>query len=457
MNSSKPNSTLRVALGLALLSALLLAVPATAGTVYVVLASDTTEDGFEMDTELIVANSTAEPIEVSMHFIPLGSDGTERPEGFEPFKAIVEPRRTDIFTNLTDGGGRGLLEVSASSTVGISARMVSRKDGVTHTTEVPVIGSRRLLPAGQFHILNGWIRDETKRTSFGLVNLSHAPNSCLVQAVAPSGGALVNVTSLAVPPLSSMYFSDAMMATGTAEGEDVRLQIVCSGDAYSYSMVRDIETGVINTLRPAADGGSLLRAPGAPLVCEDDWFCIERQGVFLIPTPGNPLVKIDFDAPRSSYSSFSLKMTVTHGGWNSRNEAGLHSLAWVVPVGDNGRTEWKRTPIYANLRGGNKNILVNNSILDGVRPTAPIPFGPGKTFVVEIFYDAANRNSTTRLLDLDGGVLAEVAHGTSARVFDTSDTVRVEIGLDNAPADSGYPEIASYGWIYQDLEIQMVP
>ena len=457
MNSPKPNSKIRLAVGLALLAALFVAMPASAGTVYVVLASSAVEDGFAMDTELVVANSTAEPIEVSMHFIPVGADGSVRPEGFEPFTTTVGARRTEIFTDLTDGATRGLLEVTSSSTVGISARLVSTKDGVEHATEVPVIGSRRLLPAGQFHILNGWVRDETQRTSFGLVNLAKTANSCLVQAVAPDGSALVNVTSLAVPPLSSMYFSDAMLATGTPQGEDVRLQIVCQGDAYSYSMVRDIETGRINTIRPAADGGSLLRAPGAPLTCEDDWYCIERPGVFLIPTPGNPLVKIDFDAPRNSYSSFSLKMTVTHGGWNSRNEAGLHSLAWIVPVGENGRTEWKRTPIYANLRGGNKNILVNNSILDGVRPTAPIPFGPGKTFQVEIFYDAANRNSTVRLLDLDGGVLAEVAHGTAARVFDTSDTVRVEIGLDNAPAGSGYPEIASYGWIYQDLEVILVP
>ena len=448
MNSPKPNSTIRIAVGLALLAAMLMAVPATAGTVYVVLASP--------DTELIIANSTSEAIEAETHFIPGGTDGTDRPEGFEPVTYTVPARQTAVFTGVVSSG-RGLLEVTVPSTVGVTARMVNTMGDSRYTTELPVVGSDELISGGKFHIVTGWRRDETTRTSFGLANLSKTENSCLVQAVKPDGGALINVTSLALRPLSSLYVADALLATGNEFGEDVRLQIVCSGDAYSYSVVSDTETGMISSLRPAADGGSLLRAPGAPLTCEADWFCLERQGVFLIPTPGNPLIKIDFDAPLSSYSSFRLKMTVTHGGWNPRNEAGLHSLFWVVPVASNGKTEWKRTPIYLNLRGGNKMILVNNSILDGVRPTAPIGFGAGKTFNVEVFYDAVNRNSTATLSNLDGSIIAQVSHGTAARVFDTSDTVRVEIGLDNAPAGSGYPEIASYGWIYQDLELTAIP
>lgn len=458
MYSSKTNSTNRIAVGLALLAALLVAMPAAAGTVYVVLASSASENGIAMDTEVVVANPTSDDVEVDMHFIRMGADGADRPEGFEPKSYIVPARTTRVFTDVTVGASRGLLEVTAPSSVGVSARLISTlADGTKNRTAIPVVGSEELVPGGKLHVLNGWLRNETRRTSLGLVNLSRGVNNCLVQTVKPDGNATIPVTNLAIKPVSSMYVEDAMLAAGTASGADMRIQIICDGDAFSYSVVRDIETGAMSTLRPAADGGSFLRPPGAPQQCEDGWVCISRGGIFLIPTRAEPLVKIDFDAPLDAYASFHMRMTVTHGGWSTTNSAGLHSLLWLVPVLPNGKTDWKRTPVYANLRGGNKNLLVNNSILNGVRPTAPAGVGPGQTFIVDILYDPGNRTSRVALLNLDGSVISEVTHGTGGRTFDTSDIVRVEIGLDEAPAGSGYPETRTLGWIYQDLEITVIP
>ena len=431
----------------------LLSTPASAGTVYVVLASSAVEDGLSLDTEVVVSNATTSAVEVGMHFIPQGTNGAARAPGFTPTTVVVPALETRVFTGITDGAPRGLLEVSSAEHVGISARLVSsRPDGTVNSTSLPVVGSEELIPAGRLHLINGWLRDEAKRTSFGLVNLSRASNTCQVQAFNPTGAALITPTSLMVQPLSLVYFSDAVQAAGSASARDARIQVTCSDDAYSYSVVRDLDSGALRTLWPAADGSSLLRAPGVPLTCEAGSFCLERAGIFLIPSPAEPLVSIDFDAPADSYGSLSIQMTVTHGGWSSIDREGLHSLFWLVPVGADGKTLWLETPAYVNLRGPERNLLVNNSKLDDVRPTADAFLAPGQTFELDFLYDARNRRSRATLLRPDGTVIAEVVHSTDAGVVDTSRIMRLEVGLERGPV-----EVPTYGWIYQDLVVRLSP
>ncbi len=435
-----------------LLALLLGSLPAHAGTVYVTLASSTVEDGITMSTEVLVTNTTSESVTVSMHFIPQGDNGVERPPDFAPVTEVVPAFETRIFTEVTQGSGRGLLEVSAPGGVGVSARLVStNSSGDESSTEVPVVGSEELIAAGTFHLVNGWIRDESHRTSYGLVNLSGAANTCLVQVISAGGQALINVTSLVVPPLSLAYFSDAVLAAGSSSIRDARIQVMCDGAAYSFSVVRNIETGVLGTLRPAADGSSALNVPGQ-LQCTSQEFCLERRGVFLIPSPAEPLIKIDFDPPANSYGALSLQMTVTHGGWSTIDPEGLHSLFWLVPVGSDGRTQWPQTPAYVNLRGPGRNLLINNSILDDERPTADAFLSAGQTFRVDFLYDARNRTSRATLLRLDGSVIAQVTHDIDAPFLDTSSVQRLEIGLER-----GDVEVPSYGWTYRDLEVRLLP
>lgn len=427
----------------------LVASPAIAGTVYVVLASDQTVDGLPLSTELVVSNPADEAITVLIHFIASGSNGADRPEGFQPQEMQVAAGQTAIFTGLTDNGGRGILEVTAPSLAAITARLVSTNgNGETHSTDVPVVGSETLLRGGRFFVLNGLERDATKRSSLVLTNLAQTANNCLIQSWTAGGSALIGVTSVAVSPLSSLTFPDAIQASGASQGEDVRIQILCGKDAYATSFVRDITTGELMTLRPAADGSSSLRAPGSRVVCEPSQFCFEKPGIFLQPTPSNAFVFYDLFPPLPTYGSIQVQLTVTHAGWSSIDNQGFHGLFWLFR-----NLRWNNTFAYVNIRGPNRNLLINSPQLSGAnRTTAPALVQPGQTFVVDYLYDARNRTTQTTLRELDGSIIATMTDGTTLNRVDIENGFRIEFGLERGPV-----EVPTYGWTYSDLLVIFSP
>ena len=144
---------------LALLGFALVA-PLSAGLVYVPVGLNESADSTIRNTELWVTNPTdASVLGFFARFIPSFADGTA-PAGEAPARFIA-PGESLRFTDLIPQGGRGMLEIEGSPELIISARLAPDAVGFANDpepVEVPVLGSKDLIPPGGSAWLQGFER-----------------------------------------------------------------------------------------------------------------------------------------------------------------------------------------------------------------------------------------------------------------------------------------------------------
>lgn len=433
------------------------ATPSIAGTLYAVLSLSQTvagTDTIDLRSEIVVSNPTSDAVQVSMYYIGTGMDGVERGENFAPPEFTVGAGQTRVFGQSVLGP-RGIVEIQAPATVGVSARLVSEtSNGTINSTETPVVGSEELTRGGQFFAIHGLRRDMDVRSSLGIANLSNTVNNCLVQLVNPNGSAVIGLVSLPVQPRSSVYFEDALSAAGATTGEEIRVQAVCANDAFAHSVVLDTATGQLNTLRPAADGSSSLSAPGTGLQCETGNTCFSFPGTFFVPSPSRPHTQFDLTgvSPSTRFQSVRVQMTVFHNGWSNSNSGGYHGFFWLYR-----NSQWRQTFGYLNARGPNRFRLINETLVgvpSGVdRTTADVVLQPGETYVVDYIYNAATGAVRTTLLDTSGNVIATMIDAARVSSFEFGNLFSFYVGLE----DIGFVETTTYGWRYMDALISFTP
>ncbi len=432
----------------------LLAAPSIAGTVYVALASTgVTLEGWNLETEVTVVNPTGNSIDGSMHFIPNYTDGADRPDGFEPMPFSVPAGESMVFTDVGNAGENGVLEVTVPDLVSVSAELVSTSGSVRNVTEVPVVGSAQLIGASDFHTVNGLRRSSDTRTSVGMINLSHSPNSCLTQTVNAAGTPLLPLLDITVQPFSGVFFADAVLASGVDSGSDMRLQLACDGPGYTYGIVRNTTTGAMNTLRPGVDGDSRLTPPGATEACPAGAYCFAVQGMFHRPTPGNEIAHFNIPTPPlATYSAVAVHMRAVHGGWSSIEADGLHNFFWLYRNGI-----WRGNTFgYANLRGPNKNLMRNLTNVNeaaGITNTtsANVSVSQGDVLDVDYIYDTRS-NAIRTTLQRDGTVLADMFDQTTSNMVHIEGGFEIEVGLVR-----GHVEVPTYNWEYSDLWVIFYP
>ncbi|HVS15664.1 MAG TPA: hypothetical protein VMV46_17205 [Thermoanaerobaculia bacterium] len=434
----------------------LLASPATAGTVYVALASDMVLDGIRYETVLTVSNPSDQPRSFTTLFIEVFQDGTARDDGAGAAVAQTVPAgQTMMFTALSGGVPRGFLEITADPALVFSARLVPSVDGVKGVGgRVPVISSDNLIDGGERFYLQGLRRDSARDTTLGLINLSQNPNQCTVDLVGADGGARIQTAVLSLPPLAAGQWDDVLGLVGLGSESEVRAEIQCGGPAYAYGLVLDAVSGAVSSIDISQTGASLLAAPGQQVPCPEGAACFEYPGLVFTPTRGNEIRTLKMVLEEGSvYSAIKLRMTVDLTAWYPGDPGGIHNFFWLY------RNLWAGNTFgYVNARGPNKNKisnLTNVNLPKGVTKTTRIDgaLAPNQTYIIDYTYDTRSGRIDTLFLDQTGGVVASLKDSTSANAIrQEGEGFFIQLSL-----EGHFSEVPSYGWNYRDLRVDFLP
>lgn len=182
-----------------------------------------------------------------------------------------------------------------------------------------------------------------------------------------------------------------------------------------------------------------------------------RSTDVFVPRRAEPLRRYPFAAPpATTYRVATLSLDVTPGAFDA-DAAGLHNLFWFQRG-----PRWRGSLIgYGNLRGPGKNIALLSSNLDlpakqMIRATRGFRPVQGATYRVEMRYDTVRRTSTMDILRDGVSVLpSPVTTATSGRLTSGAGNFFVELGF--AHGGGHGPERPTYGWVYQNLTVQLIP
>lgn len=432
--------------------------PASAGTVYVAFAADTSFGGLSYESVLRVTNTGTEPHFFTVHFIPSFSDGTAREGLAEPTLIGIPGGHTYVYENLSLGSGSsGMLEVTGDDELVFSAAVVFRNaQGVGEEFPVPVIGSDQVVRAGQRMVVQGVRRDADHLTSFGILNLAQETIQCEVDLVAASGQELMSTAVLALQPLSQFFYHDVISVVSLPSAADARFETVCNGPAFTFGKVVNFTTGNVAPIQLSASLSSALFPPGheppepAPGECTGS-FCFELPGTFFVPTGSNRVHKVPVPVPKGkAYTRLDIEMTVTHGGWFAGNPGGFHNFFWLFD-GQWANGTWG----YVNARGPGKGIVTslhNVNIPKGRRATGSLLLQPGATYRLRYSYDTRLGLIETTFSDAAGNVLARMtdAPPVNRLVFGTDAGAWLWFGL-----EGHFEEVPSFGWQYKNFVLSL--
>lgn len=450
----------------AFLSSLLLlpgiAGPALAGAVYIPIPDPGGLSGSATSVKIWLSNSGTAGSTVTTTFLEANTDGTQRSTPGTP--STVAPGQTLLFSGSGVAGKVGLLEIAAdSNNVAINARLTSLdKGGQLAYSELPVISSENLFATGTTATVQGLGRDSQSGdvSSLGIVNLGQQAAQCQANVFRADGSRIAPTVSLALKPLSFVYFSDTLGILHELNAVDVRIQVSCNQSFYVYGTFFSGATSQLLFLIPASSGSSLT-APGGggstpptPTVTGN---VFTVPGLFHIPTPGNEKKQylIDFDHAIDS-KRVVVDLDVIPGPWNTVKQAANHALIWLY------RGKFRSNTIAnVNAFGPPRISLKMNENFDlpegGVQAKeVPVPWVKGTLYHLHYVYDFAANSITCDLTSGGQTVKSMAMNGTAKEKAVTIPTQGMIVEFGHYANQSG-PEVASYGWQYLNLRIEFVP
>ncbi|HVS66501.1 MAG TPA: hypothetical protein VMT85_23695 [Thermoanaerobaculia bacterium] len=443
--------------------------PVLGGTVYVAFVGDGEVDGVSLETTLVVSNPTDDLRFVSLDFLPGIVDGVRLEVDPSPEIYGIPARQTRVFTGLSrDLGTIGLLEVTGDDQLVVDARLrVTTDSGESRLVQLPVVGSDHVQEPNKLHVLPGWYRDDSQRTSFALINLSPAANECSLDLRALLGEPLMDTVVLTLPPVSMFYSSDPLAGIGVPATAESRLEVTCREPSYSYVLVTDLETGDVVRRGAAVDLTSSLNSefeddtsdpadpgddpgsgggggnPGEGVIVESGPGFVRMRvpGVVHAPTRGNDRWIYRLDLPGiSTIDSLTATVVVRTGPWGTLRTRPQHHLLQISNArwGDGGWDFWVRPDRTAGLTQtgllATRGRGLHNEVVRGTMSGLP------NNFRVSI-------NQNGRRLD---------GHGLSLNqgVFPPrTGPLFIQLGANlGIPHD---PKVPSYGWVWRDLEIEI--
>jgi hypothetical protein len=444
---------------LALLGFALVA-PLSAGLVYVPVGLNESADSTIRNTELWVTNPTdASVLGFFARFIPSFTNGTQI-TGEVPARFIA-PGESLRFTDLIPQGGRGMLEIEGSPELIISARLAPDAVGFANDpepVEVPVLGSKDLIPAGGSAWLQGFERSGSLRyANLGIVNLAHTAATCTVDVRQADGLLIVQNVSFPMAPLSQVQFDDAFALLGlTNVAWGARVRVSCDQTFWAYNSIYDVNTGGVQFGRPSAtpadstlakpdgDGGGGGGGGGDPV--DPNAVVFQLPGNFLTCNScGNWQYDMPFGSTRR-FRKIVLDFDVFVKQWDSNRSNGFHCVFWL----NNGQS-WSNMMGYLNSKGtqGRMTFQVNYGV---GHETAQTPgMLTGSTYHVHYEYDM-----------VEGRVWYQVKNGSSVRVSGshntsandvTSSKMFIQFGTQIADG----PEARTQGWKWYDFTAQYIP
>jgi hypothetical protein len=211
--------------------------PAFAGTVYVPVAPQQRVGDVSYRTQIVVSNPGGVTRQLTATFIQSGHDGI-RTDGAKG-SVNVPAHGTSLLTNFAPAGREGMLEITGSELLAVSARLeaVSASGRVLSSTPLPVIDSNALIPAGITAHLQGIGRNATGyRHRFGLVNLGTQAAACTMTAWRADGSPVGNPARLTAQPRSHAAVAGPFAALGAAFYRDARLEMTCDQPFFVYAL-----------------------------------------------------------------------------------------------------------------------------------------------------------------------------------------------------------------------------
>lgn len=449
------------------LSAFGLISPAFAGTVYVPIQNPEGSDGSTHATEVWVSNSGTDNRSVASTFIAAGANGAQR--AGNPAQTVqVVAGRTLLLQGLGAAGKSGLLEIDTSAKMMVEARLKSTAlDGAVTMTPVPVISSGNAIQPNQPAHLLGLRRDAARgeRTDLVLVNLAKEGTAlCNVGFYRSNGTQVASNATLSVPALSSLYFTDAFGLLSEPNVSDARAQVSCNRQFFAYTPVFYPASSQYVFVTPSASGASTLggssgsggtpTTPGAVV--------FERSGLIHVATTSSPKGVLDIPLPRP----LSLRRMVTDvdfipGPWNLIKDPGNHAIVWIHR--SRGTQQFRSNNVVnVNAFGPSKYSVKMNQNVDLLPPAQSvgeqkIQLQQGQLYHLRHVYDAEN-GMVTATVSQNGVPVANL------QMVATAHNRRLEVNpAQGLTAEFGHydfqhgPELASYGWQYLNLKVEMIP
>lgn len=438
------------------------AAPASAGKVYIPFV-DRTISGTTSETEIRLANSGAQERRYELSFLPADTNGTLPRTG--GVRSFVAPGQTIRLNGVSAPGTFGLIEIDAAPQILIDARLTNAPAaGPVSQTQVPVISSDNALAAGQTVHLLGLTRSNSGASSdLGVVNLDSVSAQCGVAFTRADGSPIGGTIDVTVQPLSLSHFTDALGVIGETQAADVRVRVSCNRAFYSYATVLDATTRIVSFSTPAATGASTLGGGGAPPPPPPppagDAIVFESRGVLHEVRAGNEIRQINVPVTRAlSLRRFTAEWDVLPGPWTPTRPDASHNIIWI----HRGRYR-SNTIANVNAFGPNRNVVRSNQNVDMAAGRVTndeelIALQQGVVHHFRYVYDAENR-TVTLTISANGATLATLQYAATANdniLTIPSNGFQVQFGHTAAQGAQG-SELPTYGWLYGNLRIEMVP
>jgi hypothetical protein len=435
---------------------LTVAAPLAAAEVYVpALNPAVANDGSRSETELWISNAATAQAAFATNFLGADSDGTQR--STPPTSRSVAAGQSFNVTRVGQSGKVGLVAIELASGLVADARIVSTsQSGTVTTTRVPVISDANKIAAGAKAEVLGLERDPERGRllHFGVVNVARQAATCKVGFFRADGSQVASTVTLALKPLSLLHFQDAFAILGEFRISGGRAEVTCDQPFYAYGAQFFYPASHYLFLTPAGavGGGGTTNPPpqtGTSVV-------FERAGLVHAATVSVPKGRVDVAvASALSLKRLILDMDVVPGPWNREKTPGNHAIVWLY------RGKFRsNTVANINAFGPNKYTVKASQNVDLAAAQltvdeAGITFVQGQKYHVHYVYDAEN-GLITMELSSGGEVLRTLSFAATA----TNHALTVP--ATGMIAEFGHyygqegPEVASPGWAYYDLRIEMV-
>ena len=432
------------------LAALFVASAAHAGTGYVPLPGLQTVGPVSYEAQVLVSNNAAQAREVKQVQLATDTDGTPRPAA--PASLQVQGNRTSVVKPAATF--RGLLELSGSTDVHFSARLVGLGAQGALGVQIPVVTSDNLTPANQSLTLQGLIAAGTRTTDLTIVNLGRQATECRASLFRADGSTILANSEVKLKPLSHRYFVNIFngLAAGVTEA---RATVTCDKDFYAYALLQDTATGEIAVVEPSGSGASTLTVPGADPECPAGAFCFDAKGLVHQPTKAVPVKRMTFNAPVGTFTRLRLSLEVTVGNFYPQDPDGKHLIYWFV-INKNfdmpGMLFFRGPGAYTALARHGIG-LTHPQKLKVERPFQAIT---GRTYRVENDYDMGRGTLTITVTDVESGDVKALLTGTpnvNKVTLTATDKFLVDMGF---PEGKVPDEVPSYGWAYRNIHLEVI-
>jgi hypothetical protein len=235
----------------------------------------------------------------------------------------------------------------------------------------------------------------------------------------------------------------------------VRGEVTCNQPFYAYAAIFGWPSSHYVFVTPSATVASSSGPSNPPTSSGSVLF--QRAGLIHRATTSSPKGKVAVTVPRDlSLKRLVLEMDVVPGPWNREKIPGNHAIVWLY------RGKFRsNTVANVNAFGPNKYTVKMNQNVDlgAAQITAAegsLTFEQGQRYHLHYVYDAENAR-VTATITLGGQVMRTISMAA------TASNRRLTVPSSGMTAEFGHnfgqegPEVASPGWEYYDLRVEMVP